>query len=56
MGGESEMNRIQYVRATLNDNARITEDRVEEAEVSVFDTQFNKLDVNDVEIGHDAEA
>ncbi|WP_271396756.1 YbbR-like domain-containing protein [Salinicoccus roseus] len=45
MGGESEMNRIQYVRATLNDNARITEDRVEEAEVSVFDTQFNKLDV-----------
>ena len=45
MGGESEMNRIQYVRATLNDNSRITEDRVEEAEVSVFDTQFNKLDV-----------
>lgn len=45
MGGESEMNRIQYVRATLNDNSRITEDRVEEAEVSVFDTQFNKIDV-----------
>ncbi|WP_031547131.1 CdaR family protein [Salinicoccus luteus] len=45
MGGESEMNRIQYVRATLNDNSRITENRVEEAEVSVFDTQFNKLDV-----------
>ncbi|AKG73084.1 CdaR family protein [Salinicoccus halodurans] len=45
MGGESEMNRIQYVRATLNDNSRITEDRVEEAEVSVFDSQFNKLDV-----------
>ncbi|HIW12814.1 MAG TPA: hypothetical protein H9891_06600 [Candidatus Salinicoccus stercoripullorum] len=45
MGGESEMNRIQYVRATLNDSSRITEDRVEEAEVSVFDSQFNKLDV-----------
>ncbi|WP_411843373.1 YbbR-like domain-containing protein [Salinicoccus sp. HZC-1] len=45
MGGESEMNRIQYVRATLNDSSRITGDRVEEAEVSVFDSQFNKLDV-----------
>ncbi|TVT26650.1 hypothetical protein FO441_11620 [Salinicoccus cyprini] len=45
MGGESEMNRIQYVRATLDDNSRITQDRVDEAEVSVFDTQFNKLDV-----------
>lgn len=44
-GGEEEINRIQYVRATLNDNARITEDRVEEAEVSVFDFQFNRLDV-----------
>ncbi len=45
MGGESQMNRIQYVRATLDDSSRITEDRVEEAEVSVFDSQFNKLDV-----------
>lgn len=45
MGGESEMNRIQYVRATLNESSRITEDRVEESEVSVFDSQFNKLDV-----------
>lgn len=45
MGGESQMNRIQYVRATLNESSRITEDRVEEAEVSVFDSQFNKLDV-----------
>ncbi|MFC3420396.1 YbbR-like domain-containing protein [Salinicoccus hispanicus] len=45
MGGESEMNRIQYVRATLEDNSRITQDRVDEAEVSAFDTQFNKLDV-----------
>lgn len=45
MGGESQMNRIQYVRATLEDNSRITQNRVDEAEVSVFDTQFNKLDV-----------
>lgn len=45
VGGESQMNRIQYVRATLSDNSKITEDRVEEAEVSVFDAQFNKLDV-----------
>lgn len=45
MGGENEVNRIQYVRATLSDNSRITEDRVEEAEISVFDFQFNRLDV-----------
>ncbi|GAB3066638.1 YbbR-like domain-containing protein [Salinicoccus sesuvii] len=45
MGGESQMNRIQYVRATLEDNSRITQNRVDEAEVSAFDTQFNKLDV-----------
>lgn len=44
-GGENEVNRIQYVRATLNDNSRITEDRVEEAEIGVFDFQFNRLDV-----------
>ncbi|CAM4264924.1 CdaR family protein [Lacicoccus alkaliphilus] len=44
-GGENEMNRIQYVRAALSDNSRITEDRVEEAEVAVFDFQFNRLDV-----------
>ena len=53
-GGESTMNRIQYVRATLNDSSRITmmtdtsritEERVEEAEVSAFDAQYNKLDV-----------
>lgn len=45
MGGENEVNRIQYVRATLNDNSRITEDRVEEAEIGIFDFQFNRLDV-----------
>lgn len=45
MGGESEMNRIQYVRATLSESSRITENRVEEAEISVFDSQFNRLDV-----------
>lgn len=44
-GGENEINRIQYVRAALSDNSRITEDRVEEAEVGVFDFQFNRLDV-----------
>lgn len=44
-GGEDEVNRIQYVRATLSDNSRITEDREEDAEINVFDFQFNRLDV-----------
>jgi len=44
-GGENEINRIQYVRATLSDNTRITDDRAEEADVGVFDFQFNRLDV-----------
>lgn len=44
-GGENEINRIQHVRATLSDNTRITEDRAEEADVGVFDFQFNRLDV-----------
>lgn len=44
-GGESEMNRIQYVRATIADTSRITSSQVEEAEVNVFDYQFNRLDV-----------
>lgn len=44
-GGESTMNRIQYVRAMMTDASRITEERVEEAEVSAFDAQYNKLDV-----------
>lgn len=44
-GGESTMNRIQYVRAMMTDTSRITEERVEEAEVSAFDAQYNKLDV-----------
>ncbi|MFC3900106.1 CdaR family protein [Aliicoccus persicus] len=45
-GGESEMNRIQYVRATISDTSRITSSQVEEAEVNVFDYQFNRLDVS----------
>lgn len=45
-GGESEMNRIQYVRATIADTSRITGSQVEEAEVNVFDYQFNRLDVS----------
>lgn len=44
-GGESTMNRIQYVRATMSDTSSITEERAEEAEVSAFDAQYNKLDV-----------
>lgn len=44
-GGENEINRIQYVRATLSDNTRITDDRAEEADIGVFDFQFNRLDV-----------
>lgn len=45
-GGESTMNRIQYVRAMMPDTSSITEERVEEAEVSAFDAQYNKLDVS----------
>ena len=45
-GGESTMNRIQYVRAMMSDTSSITEERVEEAEVSAFDAQYNKLDVS----------
>lgn len=45
-GGESEMNRIQYVRATIADTSRLTSSQVEEAEVNVFDYQFNRLDVS----------
>ncbi len=45
-GGESTMNRIQYVRAMMTDTSSITEERVEEAEVSAFDAQYNKLDVS----------
>lgn len=44
-GGESNMNRIQYVRAMMPDTSSITDERVEEAEVSAFDAQYNKLDV-----------
>lgn len=44
-GGENEMNRIQYVRATIADTSRITSSQVEDAEVNVFDYQFNRLDV-----------
>lgn len=44
-GGESTMNRIQYVRATLSDMSSITDETVEEAEVTAFDAQYNKLDV-----------
>lgn len=45
-GGESTMNRIQYVRAMMSDTSSITNERVEEAEVSAFDAQYNKLDVS----------
>ena len=45
-GGESTMNRIQYVRATMSDTSSITDERVEESEVSAFDAQYNKLDVS----------
>lgn len=45
-GGESTMNRIQYVRAMMSDTSSITEERVEESEVSAFDAQYNKLDVS----------
>ncbi|TDM07010.1 CdaR family protein [Macrococcus lamae] len=44
-GGEDEVNKIAYVKATLDNKTKLSESTTEEAEVGVFDAQLNKLDV-----------
>lgn len=45
-GGEDEINKIAYVKATLQDNTKLSKTTSEEAEVNVFDSNLNKLDVS----------
>lgn len=45
-GGEDEIDKIAYVKATLKDNTKLTKTSTEEAEVNVFDSNLNKLDVS----------
>lgn len=44
-GGEDEIDKIAYVKATLKDNTKLSKTSTEEAEVNVFDSNLNKLDV-----------
>jgi len=44
-GGEDEVSKIAYVKATLDNKTKLSESTTEEAEVGVFDAQLNKLDV-----------
>jgi len=45
-GGEDEINKIAYVKATLQDNTKLSKTTSEDAEVNVFDSNLNKLDVS----------
>ncbi|TDL96647.1 CdaR family protein [Macrococcus carouselicus] len=44
-GSSDEVAKIAYVKATLNENTKLSETTTEEAEVGVFDSNLNKLDV-----------
>lgn len=44
-GGEDEINKIAYVKATLSDSEKLTQSTTSQAEVNVFDANLNKLDV-----------
>ncbi|GGB01638.1 hypothetical protein ERX37_09055 [Macrococcus hajekii] len=44
-GSSDEIAKVAYVKATLNDNTKLSESTTEEAEVGVFDNNLNKLDV-----------
>lgn len=46
IGGEDEIKKIAYVKATLKDTTKLTKTTSEEAEVNVFDSNLNKLDVS----------
>ncbi|MGX1435439.1 CdaR family protein [Mammaliicoccus sciuri] len=44
-GGQEELNKIAYVKATLDETKQLTEDTTEKAGISVLDSNLNKLDV-----------
>jgi len=44
-GSSDEIAKIAYVKATLSNKTKVTETTTEEAEVGVFDSNLNKLDV-----------
>ncbi|MGK0575974.1 CdaR family protein [Macrococcus capreoli] len=46
IGGQDEIDKIAYVKATLKDSAKLTKTTSEDAEVNVFDSNLNKLDVS----------
>lgn len=45
IGGEDEINKIAYVKATLSESEKLTKSTTSQAEVNVFDASLNKLDV-----------
>lgn len=45
-GGKDQVDKIAYVKATINDTTKLSESTTEEAEVNVFDSNLNKLDVS----------
>ncbi|UTI84407.1 CdaR family protein [Mammaliicoccus sciuri] len=44
-GGQEELNKIAYVKATLDETEQLTDDTTEKAGISVLDSNLNKLDV-----------
>jgi len=44
-GGQEELNKIAYVKATLDENKQLTDDTTEKAGIRVLDSNLNKLDV-----------
>ncbi len=44
-GGQEELNKIAYVKATLDETKQLTDDTTEKADISVLDSNLNKLDV-----------
>ncbi|MGO1989974.1 YbbR-like domain-containing protein [Mammaliicoccus vitulinus] len=44
-GGQEELNKIAYVKATLDENKQLTDNTTEKAGISVLDSNLNKLDV-----------
>ncbi|WP_436882148.1 CdaR family protein [Mammaliicoccus sciuri] len=43
--GQEELNKIAYVKATLDETKQLTDDTTEKAGISVLDSNLNKLDV-----------
>ncbi|WP_204256655.1 CdaR family protein [Mammaliicoccus sciuri] len=44
-GGQEELNKIAYVKATLDETKQLTDDTTEKAGINVLDSNLNKLDV-----------